>query len=286
MENVNDIKVRNISFSFDDVPKHWVLGNPIMTHFSNSMHIVFPGGEKFFVRSVRKFSKEIKNQKLAKDIKGFCGQEGIHAREHERFWDIMEAQGLNPDRFAKALNKVAFTGKWSLENIIVKSLNRISPRLGDKMTLSVTAGLEHYTAILAHALFNEPISTNKKLAPQMLELMYWHASEEIEHKAVCFDVLKEIDDDYFLRIAGYSIASIVLWTALGTGQAYFISQDKDIQLKSVPSHIREFIQEIVLGETGKGLSKNMFSYFKPNFHPDDIDDRHLAATFFSNKSYG
>ncbi|MCO5233705.1 MAG: metal-dependent hydrolase [Chitinophagales bacterium] len=286
MKNNNEIKVRNITFSFDKVPKHWVLDNPIMTHFSNSMHIVFPSGEKFFIRSVRKFAKEIKDNKLSKDIKGFCGQEGIHSREHERFWDIMEDQGLNPGRFEKFLNKVAFSGKLSMENVLVKGLNKLSPRLGDKMSLSVTAGLEHYTAILANALFNEPFSINDKIAPQMLELMFWHASEEIEHKAVCFDVLREVDDSYILRISGYSIASVVLWLFLGVGQVYFISQDKDIDVKKLPANIQQFIQEIVFGKTGQGLSKNMLSYFRPNFHPDDIDDRHLAEMFFSNKSYG
>lgn len=286
METVtHEIKVRNPHFDFDQVPRHWVLNNPIMTHFINSMHIVFPDGEKFFIRSVRKFSKNITDPKLKKDVKGFCGQEGVHAREHERFWEVMEAQGLNPEGFAEFLNKTAFRGDKSLESLIIKICDRIKPGLGDKMALSLTAGLEHYTAILANALFHEPMATNKNMAPQMLELLHWHASEEIEHKAVSFDVLKQVDDDYALRITGMVLASIALWGYLGIGQLYFISQDKEIDYTKTPAYLFEFVKTIAFGEIGRGLTKNLLKYFERDFHPNDIDDRYLSEEFFADKSY-
>lgn len=280
-----EIKVRNVTFPFDQVPKHWIMGNPIMTHFVNSMHIVFPDGEKFFIRSVRRFAKEIDDPQLKKDIKGFCGQEGVHAREHERFWDVMEEQGLEPEGFASFLNKTAFSGKYSLEQVILTYFNKVSPRLGDKLALSITAGLEHYTAILANALFHEPIATNKKMAPQMLELLHWHASEEIEHKAVCFDVLKKVDDSYILRVSGMGIATVMLWSYLGMGQVYFIAKDKDFSIIQIPAYFLEFINTIVLGEVGSGLAKNLLSYFRKDFHPNDIDDLYLVENFFADKSY-
>ncbi|MCO5248529.1 MAG: metal-dependent hydrolase [Chitinophagales bacterium] len=281
----NILKVRTPNFQFDEVPKHWILNNPILTHFINSMHIVFPDGEKFFIRSVRKYARDVKNPNLKKNIKGFCGQEGVHAREHERFWDVMQEQGLQPEGFADFLHRTAFEGPKSLEKRLVKLFERFSPGLGDKMTLSITAGLEHYTAILAQALFREPLATNKNIAPQMLELLHWHASEEIEHKAVCFDVLKEVDDSYVLRISGMGLATVVLWSYLGIGQIYFISKDKDIAYVKMPAHLYEFITTIAFGEIGKTLATNLLSYFRPDFHPNDIDDGHFAKEFFADKSY-
>ncbi len=282
---VDDIKVRNVSFNFDKVPKHWILKNPVATHFVNSMHIVFPEGEKFFIRSVRRFAKDVKSDQLKKDIKGFCGQEGIHAREHERFWEVMEEQNLQPEGFAKFLTDTALKGKYSVENLILNNLNKISPRLGDKISLSITTGLEHYTAILANSLFHEPIATNDNIAPQMLELLHWHASEEIEHKAVCFDVLKEVDDSYILRISGMGVATIMLWSYLGLGQVYFLYQDKDYSIVELPKHLYDFIDQLILGEIGNGITKNLFKYFKKDFHPNEIDDRYLINEFFADKSY-
>ncbi len=279
------LKVRNVQFNFDKVEKHWILGSSIATHFVNSMHIVFPEGEKFFVRSVRKFAKEIKDENLKSEVNSFCGQEGIHAREHQRFWEVMEEQNLKPDWFAKFLKTTAFAGKYSVENVTATVLNKIQPRLGDKMSLSITTALEHYTAILANALFHEPIATNKNIAPQMLELLHWHASEEIEHKAVCFDVLKEVDDSYLLRVSGMGMATLMLWSYLSIGQIYFIVQDKDKIIIKMPIESFLLFRAIVFGEIGKNLSKHLLDYFKRDFHPNDIDDRYLIDKFFSDKSY-
>ncbi|MBK9330559.1 MAG: metal-dependent hydrolase [Sphingobacteriales bacterium] len=279
------LKVRNVHFNFDKVPKHWVLGSSIATHFVNSMHVVFPEGEKFFVRSVRRFAKDIKDEQLKKDINSFCGQEGVHAREHQRFWEVMEEQKLKPMWFADFLKSTAFSGKYSYENMSRGLLNRIQPRLGDKFALSVTTALEHYTAILANALFHEPIATNDNIAPQMLELLHWHASEEIEHKAVCFDVLKEVDDSYFLRVSGMGLATVLLWGYLGIGQIYFISQDKDKSIVKMPFETYLLLKTVVFGEIGKNLSRHLLEYFKRDFHPDNIDDRYLIEQFFKDKAY-
>lgn len=279
------IKVRNVHFEFKDFPKHWVLGNPFATHFVNSMHVVFPEGEKFFIRSVKKFEKQVKDEQLRNDIKAFCGQEGIHAREHQRFWSVMEEQGLNPEAFARFLNIYMFKRKNSVEDIIEKTLNRISPGLGDKMSLSMTTGLEHYTAIIAKAIFEEPVLTNRKIAPQMLEMMQWHACEEIEHKSVCFDVLKEVDDSYNIRIAGFLLGSLLLFGNLGIGMAYFMLSDKDMALKSMAGQAKDFGNSVMLDKIGKGFSQNLLKYFKRDFHPDDIDDGDILERFFFDKSY-
>lgn len=284
-KNGSNPKIRNVKFNFDKVEKHWILNSPIATHFVNSMHIVFPEGEKFFVRSVRRFSKRIKDEQLKKNINAFCGQEGIHAREHERFWEVMQEQGLKPELFARLLKLTAFSGKYSLENLMVKGLNMISPELGDKFALSLTTALEHYTAILANALFHEPIATNDNIAPQMLELLHWHASEEIEHKAVAFDVLKEVDDSYLLRISGMGAASILLWGYLITGQVMFYIIDKEKNLVMMPAEAYMLFKTIVLGEIGQSLANHLFDYFKRDFHPNDIDDRYLIDNFFKDKAY-
>jgi predicted metal-dependent hydrolase len=279
------IKVRNVTFRFDEVPKHWIIGSSIATHFVNSMHIVFPEGEKFFVRSVRKFLKELKTEKLKKEVVAFCGQEGMHAREHQRFWNVMKEQELKPEGFANFLKWTAFSGKYSIENTITKTLNRIQLRLGDKMTLSVTAALEHYTAILAHAFFHEPFASNKNFAPQMLELLHWHACEEIEHKAVAFDVLKEIDGSYIIRVSGMGIATLMLWGYIASGQLYFLYQDKDKSILKMPVESFILFKTVVLGEIGKTLARHFLDYFRKDFHPDTIDDRHLVEEFFRDKSY-
>ena len=80
------MKVRNVKFDFEGInDKHYINKNMFATHFSNALHILFPEGEKFFIRSVKNFMKEIKDPLLKKEMRDFMGQEGVHHREHERF---------------------------------------------------------------------------------------------------------------------------------------------------------------------------------------------------------
>lgn len=48
-----EIPVRKIDLPFDDgVPNHWLAGSPFATHFFNDLNLVFPDGERFFIRAV------------------------------------------------------------------------------------------------------------------------------------------------------------------------------------------------------------------------------------------
>ena len=280
----HELKVRNVHFEFDEVPKHWILNSAVATHFINSMHIVFPEGEKFFIRSVRRFTKDVKSAYLKKEINSFCGQEGVHAREHQRFWEVMEEQKIKPLPFANFLKITAFSGEYSYENLSIKLLNKIQPRLGDKFALSVTTALEHYTAILANALFYEPLATNKNIAPQMLEMLHWHASEEIEHKAIPFDVLKKVDDSYTLRIGGMLIATWGLWFYLIVGTSMLTYNDKDVKTKDIPKYLLQFLTRFKQNFGGT-LAAQYWLYYRKDFHPDQIDNYHLAEELLAGKNY-
>ena len=55
-----EIKVRRVNFSFDKkTPRFYYKENPFSTHFINTLHILFPTGERFFVNSVLKHQKQI-----------------------------------------------------------------------------------------------------------------------------------------------------------------------------------------------------------------------------------
>src|SRR5438445_13182467 len=88
------IQPRNINFGLpDDLPRHWHSGDPYITGFFNGLSLMFPEGERFFVDSVRHFQDRITDPKLREEVRGFCGQEGIHGREHRRYNELLAAQG-------------------------------------------------------------------------------------------------------------------------------------------------------------------------------------------------
>ncbi len=150
-------------------PRWWHGGNPYASALYNALSATFPLGEAFFVESVRKFQGGA-DERLAADIRNFTTQEVVHSREHLAFnrraadagYDLAELEA----RVARRL-----------------ALLRSKPPIA---SLAATMALEHFTAILAHALLADP----RHLAgadTTTAELWRWHASEEIEHKGVAYD---------------------------------------------------------------------------------------------------
>ncbi len=273
------IKVRNVKFDFSDVKdKHYVSGNIFSTHFLNSLHVVFPEGEKLFIRSVRYFMKDVKNPELKKEMKEFIGQEGIHFREHERFWEKMEDMDLKPMGFVNFFRKTAFDG---LEKGVFKILPK---RTAQKLSLSLTVALEHYTALFGNQALGNADYHKNHLPEEMHLMMQWHSAEELEHKSVAFDVLKEVDDSYLLRMEGMVLASALLYVYSFAGMFYFIKQDKNKDLKNLPQKFLDFGRNFMMKPSDAQGWRLLLDYLKPNFHPDDHDNYHLADNFFKEHS--
>jgi predicted metal-dependent hydrolase len=199
---VNQIVPRDLDVDFSHVPRHWMFGSPTATAIANGVNLLFPHGERFFVRSVKRFQDRIEDPALRAAIKGFFGQEGRHAHAHDRFNAILRAHGFEIDRF---LDRYKRLSSW------------LEAHTPPKVNLAVTAAAEHFTAILAEGAFSQDLLDNA--APEMRELLAWHAAEELEHKAVAFDVLQAIDPSYALRMAGLAYATVTLggfwlWGAL------------------------------------------------------------------------
>src|SRR5436190_20369306 len=98
---------RTPKVAFGDVPRHWFAGSRAATHVANAVNLLFPAGERFFVRSVRHYSHRV-SPALAAQVKGFFGQEGRHAQAHERFFDTLREQGYPIDWILERYENAAY----------------------------------------------------------------------------------------------------------------------------------------------------------------------------------
>jgi len=74
------VPTRRMDFeeSFRDVSQHFTVdGDLISSHLVASLSAVFPDGEEFFVRSVRRFRDQVTDPTLKKQVAGFNGQEAV-----------------------------------------------------------------------------------------------------------------------------------------------------------------------------------------------------------------
>jgi predicted metal-dependent hydrolase len=256
---------RSPQFRFDEVPRHWFAGSPLATHIANGANLLFPAGERFFVRSVRHYVKAIEGDPvLMEQVRGFFGQEGRHANTHEKQFAYLEAQGYRLDGFARVYEAVAYG-----------AVERIAP---PELRLAATVAAEHFTAIMAENAFRMRLLDAAH--PVMRDFLLWHAAEEIEHRAVAFDVLQKVNPSYALRMAGLAVATIMLagfWTA---GTIVLLRQEK--------LGVRRLLREMkAFGDArkdagGKTISDSVFrrgirEYVRRDFHPlQNATDRYAA----------
>ncbi|TGK07592.1 metal-dependent hydrolase [Leptospira semungkisensis] len=261
--DANSPTVRKMNFEgLENLPDHYIANNAYLTHNVNAYHVLFPEGERFFIKSVKAFADQVKDPGLANRVKAFIGQEVQHGKEHEKILEVLKGQNRPINFMVKAYQWTAFSFFLPLFEFI----------FGKKLKLAVTAGLEHYTASMAEISIRHQL--HEHAYGDMRNLLLWHACEEIEHKSVAYDVLQTVSKSYFLRILGFIIASFMFWGYSISFQHWFLLADKKVG-------IRKYFQDLNASrDFGRKLYPRLVKlsllYFKKDFHPDQTGGYELA----------
>ena len=266
-----EIRTRNVDFGRGGpLPRHWHGGDPYVTHFFNGLSIMFPEGERFFVDSVRHFQDAITDPKLKEDVRGFCGQEGIHGREHRRFNERVAELGYPVERV----------------EAFVRAGIAIDRKLPPKWQLALTCALEHFTAVFADVVLRDPRAF-RDADPDVARLWLWHAVEETEHKAVAFDVYRTVAPG----LGGYLRRVVVmLWATIGFAAQIFLHESWLVRhdgmfwkLAARRRALRYFWKEP--GLLRQGL-RHYLSYYRPDFHPWQLDNTALVTRWKAEYAAG
>ena len=175
-----------------DIPRHWLGGDAFKSRFFDAMSCLFPEGEKFFIACVRDYRDKISDPTLQAQVKDFIYQEGQHGMVHTQFNNRLKAQGVGVDKILALQVRIMF-GSFR---------KYFSPAF----TLGQTAAAEHLTALMAHGFFRSGVMDQAD--PRVRAMYAWHSVEEIEHKAVAFDVMQKVAKaGYFTRIASFMLTT-------------------------------------------------------------------------------
>lgn len=250
-----------------ETPVHWLDGNIFKTHLANSLSLLFPDAESYFIRTAKSFLAQVPDPKLKKDILAFIGQETQHKRTHEKTWILLEDQGFRIRPFLESYNYLSF-----------QVLEKLFP---PKLNLSIVAGLEHFTALLSELVLSDQLMKNSE--PLLREIFEWHCAEELEHKHVAFDLFESVSDDYKLRIFGILIASFLLMGYSITGILVLVAQDDSRDWLRLLGEAKDFLfsKDRVFG---KGFSSYL-DYFKPSFHPNQRDTKYMQEEVLRNLKF-
>ncbi|MGJ3256441.1 MAG: metal-dependent hydrolase [Alcanivorax sp.] len=256
--NNSDIQPRKMDFAFDSaMPRYWFDDDQFKTILLTALSCTFPEGERFFVRSVRHYQKQIQDPLLREQVKGFIGQEAHHGNEHDAFNHFMESKGVP-------------TGK--VDAFVNRGMRFMAKHLSPQRQLAKTCALEHFTAMLAELMLEHP-DFFKGMDERMLPLWLWHAVEESEHKAVAFDVYQDQVDSYWVRTSemAFTTVEFISFTIFHYYQLRK-GMDDPTDWRSVRGGVNW-----LLGKPGwlRKLGKSYLAYYKRDFHPSKRDSAFL-----------
>lgn len=253
MTHLKNIQPRKPRFDVSDVPVFWNDGDPVLTRFFDALSIHFPDGERFFIQSVRNYQDQITDPKLKEDVKNFFRQEAQHGIVHDQYNAVMESQGIH------------------VENVILKLklFIRLSQKyLPTKYQLAMTAAFEHITATLGEGFMDGEGEMFKNAHPSMRAMFMWHGVEEVEHKAVAFDVYENVaGGGYFTRTSALIVGTVLVHAVVGSVLWHMLRVDR---LQDQPLLLVKGLYRLY-GPNGliTRLIPRYLDWFKPGFHPED-----------------
>lgn len=243
------------------VTHYWVAGDPFLTSFFNAFSLVFPAGERFFMDSVRAFRDQLRDPALLDAVRGFMAQESLHSQKHAAFNAALARFGID----------AAATHRFVEEDIRARKARRTPLE-----NLAVTCALEHFTALLADSwLKNDALRA--EVDEELRALWTWHAIEEVEHKAVAYDVYSAVGGDYATRVRMMAVTTLAFM--LGTALLQRELLRKDNLHNDLRTLTRGFFR--LWGPRGMltRLIPGYLRYYLPGFHPSQHDQSALLARF-------
>lgn len=248
------------------VPRWWHSNDPVATAWYNSVSASLPRGEAFFIETLRDFRDDLP-PRLAGEIKAFVNQEINHTREHVAFKRLVADHGYNVESIDQG----------------IKAMLALAEGRPREFNLAISLALEHFAAVISRQLLVKP----EYLAgadPVAADVWRWHATEEIEHKGLMYDVWLHATRDWG---AWKRYKTRALIAALIT-RKYFRNRIRDaigLLEQDGYSHRKAKWALYRFLWLKPGMMRRMFfewaEILTPRFHPWKRDDRALIRKFDS-----
>jgi uncharacterized protein len=260
------LQVRDRHHNFDEsAAEYYDSGNVVLTHEWNALSLIIPPGERYFIRSVQRLASQAKDPELKVQIRGFIGQEAMHSKETNRSLEPLEKSGFPVRQFQASFERV------------INFLEHWVPL--PKVHLAATAAVEHYTAVLSTwHLGNRYLD---RCTPSIRDMYQWHGAEELEHKAVAFDLLQEVSRNYYWRFVGYVFGMGITWLAYRKALRMLLKWDG--LTRAQIREERRKARKIRIPLMSPGFP-HLFTFLKPAFHPSDLDDGVLSKQILAEQA--
>ncbi|MGG7568922.1 metal-dependent hydrolase [Streptomyces sirii] len=269
-------QVRDVEFDWSRLPMHWIPGEPQATHTINTLHLLVPGGERWFVEVLREALPLIGDDRLREQVQGFMGQEVLHAEAHQEIHDVLLSHGLDPRPYVAQI-------EWIFHRVLGDRGAPMTKRqrleaLIDRV--AVVAALEHFTAVLGDWVIQADDLDRAGADPVMLDILRWHGAEEVIHRSVSYDVLQYLDRSYGRRLRGMLMAGSTLAWLWIRGVRFLMAADPELAGRVKPRFraYRAASRRGLLPELAE-VGRSVVWYCSPGHHPFHLGSTRRAVAY-------
>lgn len=262
------IRHLDIKFEAKDFDSHFFRNSELASAYFHALSIFLTFGEDLVIDTARHHRQFLTDPELKQRVTALIGQEAIHSKLHNEFNETL-AEHRYPLAFYRFMADKVFEYGFK--------------QLPHGMQLSMMAGIEHFTAVIAEfAMKHEEIFFVTEDEKQRA-LWMWHMLEESEHKDIAYDVFQTLSGNYALRLSGFALAFFTIIGLIPLAASLIPVIRKPGNLVS-PRYWKDVRRSIGLmfgtrdGVYGSTM-KHVLDYLRPDFHPNDHDTSAYLAYY-------
>ncbi|MFF7192570.1 metal-dependent hydrolase [Streptomyces sp. NPDC088197] len=275
------IKPRRVTFDWKQTPLHWIPGEPTATHVINVLHLLLPAGERWFVKVFKEALPYVSDEQLLKDVKGFMGQEATHSVQHAYVLEHLAEQNLDTSGYTKHV-------EWMFDVLLGEKPPWGAPvtrREWLRFRLSLIAAIEHFTAVLGDWILDADALDEVDTDEVMLDLLRWHGAEEVEHRAVAFDMYQHVGGGgagrYLRRAEGMAFAWPTLFYLWVVGARYLMRHDPGLVKGKYLFRNHRAAARRGLLPSWAALNGAMPRYLRRSYHPSQEGSLSKAVEYLA-----
>lgn len=231
----------------------WNEKRPEFSQIVNAASLAMPYLEPYLIKTMRQARPLITDPELVRDLDLYCAQESAHYRQHRRFNDELKA----------ALPETV----TALEQTLDEDYAWLGAHRSLRFNLAYAEGFESMALAIGHMLIRDRDFLFGGSNTDVASLVLWHFAEEIEHKAVTYDVFAHVSGSRFWRFVGLFYATgHIFWRTRAGYHAFLKAEGLWTNWRS-----RLALGHVLI----RVLSILLWRYaliFMPGYHPNKIAD--------------
>ena len=239
------------------VQKFWFHGDIFRSVFFDALSLTIPYAEDFITK-ISADALPHTSGHPQRDAQLLLEEETAHAHVHRAYNEMLRSEGYRTESYERLVPL------WT--SFVMRHFS-----LGNQF--AVAAAVEHLTACLGVVGLDYAV-LDIGVDARMRRVWMWHLIEEVHHRHACFNLARFFGARYYMR-ASALIAMTIIFILIHTyTMAGLLWQSGHLFDYSV---WREGVR-FACGKNGAyKIIIPFFSYFKPNFHPNEIPIRSVVS---------